>query len=309
LNKYDGYSFKQYFHEPQDTLSLSDDWIKSIAEDRNGDLWILTRKGLNHYIRNRDVFKRHPRPGGKPIDLDYNAVDMIHIDRHDQIWIITAGGRLFRFDPHTGQFRSYRHIPEDPASMSHDTITVQLVERRPFFAFHETSGGVIWIGTHSGLNRYNRDQDSFTRFMPNAETGSSGSHNSILCINTDSENTLWVGTSSGLFRGDPEDGTFVPVPLGHADGKSNKKKPVLQIFEDSRKNLWLSSMPGLFRIDRRTGRIADISHDPGTPALIRESMTFPIHEENGRLWMINSGAHLFSLDPAGLTFTGILRLS
>jgi two-component system sensor histidine kinase ChiS len=40
LNKYDGYSFTVYKHDPQDLQSLSDNTIFSIYEDQSGVLWI-----------------------------------------------------------------------------------------------------------------------------------------------------------------------------------------------------------------------------------------------------------------------------
>ncbi len=38
LNKYDGYQFTVYKHDPADDATLSDNFISTIYEDRNGDL-------------------------------------------------------------------------------------------------------------------------------------------------------------------------------------------------------------------------------------------------------------------------------
>ncbi|MFN8401951.1 MAG: two-component regulator propeller domain-containing protein [Anaerolineales bacterium] len=40
LNRYDGYTFKVYKHDPYNEASISDGWINAIAEDQNGYLWI-----------------------------------------------------------------------------------------------------------------------------------------------------------------------------------------------------------------------------------------------------------------------------
>ena len=42
LNRYDGYSFKVYKHDPDDPTSLSHNSILEIAEDSKGFLWIGT---------------------------------------------------------------------------------------------------------------------------------------------------------------------------------------------------------------------------------------------------------------------------
>jgi ligand-binding sensor domain-containing protein len=47
LNRFDGYGFKIYEHDPQDIYSLSNNTIWEIYEDREGILWIGTDDGLN----------------------------------------------------------------------------------------------------------------------------------------------------------------------------------------------------------------------------------------------------------------------
>ena len=40
LNKYDGYTFKVYLNNPQDSLSISDNGISALYEDRDGYIWV-----------------------------------------------------------------------------------------------------------------------------------------------------------------------------------------------------------------------------------------------------------------------------
>src|SRR5512135_3509324 len=50
LNRYDGYNFKVYKHDPDNPKSISYNSILSIAEDRDGYLWIGTwGGGLNRF--------------------------------------------------------------------------------------------------------------------------------------------------------------------------------------------------------------------------------------------------------------------
>ncbi len=42
LNRYDGYTFKIYKHDPDDPTSISHNSILTIAEDESGALWIGT---------------------------------------------------------------------------------------------------------------------------------------------------------------------------------------------------------------------------------------------------------------------------
>ena len=45
LNKYDGYTFTVYKHDPEDPNSLGGNWIQAMLEDDSGMLWIGTSDG------------------------------------------------------------------------------------------------------------------------------------------------------------------------------------------------------------------------------------------------------------------------
>ena len=49
-------AFHIYQHDPQNPNSLSNNWIWSIIEDRNGFLWIGTNNGLNKFDPERKTF-------------------------------------------------------------------------------------------------------------------------------------------------------------------------------------------------------------------------------------------------------------
>jgi ligand-binding sensor domain-containing protein len=47
LNKYDGYSFTTYYHDPADSSSICDNFIRDLAIDSVGNLWVGTDHGLS----------------------------------------------------------------------------------------------------------------------------------------------------------------------------------------------------------------------------------------------------------------------
>jgi ligand-binding sensor domain-containing protein len=56
----------------------------------------------------------------------------------------------------------------------------------------------LWIGTDDGLNLFNRQTNSFTRFKHQPGQNTSLSSNIITSIAEDVTGNLWVGTYGGL---------------------------------------------------------------------------------------------------------------
>jgi ligand-binding sensor domain-containing protein len=96
LNRYDGYTFKIYKNQADDTTSLSHSWIWKVVEDADQNLWIATWNGLNRYDRVRDQFTRYNRIQDGAIA---NArTNNVFIDSDGRLWVGTWGNGLFFYD-------------------------------------------------------------------------------------------------------------------------------------------------------------------------------------------------------------------
>src|SRR6185369_2767063 len=81
LNRYDGYSFKVYKHDPEDPNSISHNSILKIAEDDNGILWIGTwGGGLNRYDPVTETFTSYQHDPNDPSSLSNDTVTSLKAD-------------------------------------------------------------------------------------------------------------------------------------------------------------------------------------------------------------------------------------
>src|SRR6266545_7105981 len=81
LNRYDGYNFKIFKHDPDDPKSISNNSILAIAQDKDGYLWIGTwGGGLNRFDPTTETFVRYHYDSNEPSSLSNDTVTSIKED-------------------------------------------------------------------------------------------------------------------------------------------------------------------------------------------------------------------------------------
>ncbi len=160
LNRYDGFNFKIYKHDPDDPTSISHNSILSIEEDMDGYLWIGTWGGLNRFDRAAETFIRYRHDKNELSSLSNDTVTDIKQDANGVLWVGTLGG-LDRYDPLTNGFDHFKNDTNDIRSLSSNAISV----------IFEDSNNQLWIGTGaagvegSGLNRFEPSTGKAVRYQ------------------------------------------------------------------------------------------------------------------------------------------------
>jgi signal transduction histidine kinase/ligand-binding sensor domain-containing protein/CheY-like chemotaxis protein len=143
--------------------------------------------------------------------------------------------------------------------------------------------GFIWIGTWSGLYRY--DGYSFVAYKHNSDDSTSIADNLLSTIYEDKAGTLWVGSWLGLEELDQATGTFhhfTPNPQVPGTDPSNN---VSTICEDKTGRLWVGSWGGLYCFDRISKKFTPAHHDSSDPGSIAHNSVGAIYEsKDGSLW-------------------------
>jgi signal transduction histidine kinase/ligand-binding sensor domain-containing protein len=288
LNKYDGYGFTVFRHDPEDPNSLSDSRILSIIQDRTGILWVGTANGgLNKFDMETNQITRYLNDPDDPNSLSDNRVFSIFEDEDGELWIGTEYG-LNRFVRETQNFIHYQKDPNDPKSLSGDSVRV-------IYQDHE---GILWFGTNAGLNRFDPDKGQFTHFQNEPDDEFNLSHNSIRAIYQDSERALWVGTDDGLNKLQSGSERFIQFKQGNDNSPGLNSSEISSIFEDSSGVLWIGTIGGgLNSFNRDTETFINFQSDHLDPYSLSNNFVRSIFQDReGDLWFGTIGGGLDKLD-------------
>lgn len=181
--------FKAYRHNPADPQSISQDIVTSLLVDRDGRLWAGTVNGLNAFDPATQRFRVYRASGD-----GLNQYQVIAQDAQGTLWLGTLTTGLQSLEPSTGRFTVYRYIPGSAGSLSNDQVNAIYVDHF----------GIVWVGTQSGLNRFDPATHTFTAY--NERDGLA--NNNVAGILQDDRGNLWLSTSNGLSRFDPRTKRF-----------------------------------------------------------------------------------------------------
>ena len=295
LNRYDGYNFKIYRPDTENSNSINDRWVTALVEDDQGYLWIGTRLGgLNRYDPTTDTFIHYLNELENPNSLSSDHVNALLYDSQGNLWVGTENG-LNRFDSRSGSFQIFRNDPSVSNSITSNNIT----------ALFEDSQGTLWVGTEGGgLNRFNPSTLTFRAYKQVTRDDSSLSNNHVTAIEQDEDGYLWVATGHGLNRFDIDNGTFTRYMHGGSNLATLSSNNVLALRLDQSGYLWVGTDSGLDRLDIESHTFVRHQHNPGNSSSLSTDSILTIYEDKGRvLWIGTYGGGLNKYNRAQSKFT------
>ena len=291
LNRFDGYHFETFRHDPNAVTSLASDDISFLLEDASGLLWLATwGGGLDRFDPVTRSFQHFRSDPSRREHLQDDRIQHLFEDSAGALWIGTFSGGLSRFDATddehtTGTFTTYRHVPEDPSSLCHDRV----------WRILEDASGAFWVATGRGLCLFDRASGTFERFIHNPDDPTSLSDDVVRTLHVDSSGALWAGTNAGLNRFNRLSKTFERFLAG-PEGLSHNV--VTALFEDSRGTLWIGTRGGgLNALDPTSGAWRRYRHNPKDPSSLSDDDVRAILEDRSRvLWIATRQGGLNKLD-------------
>ena len=314
LYRYDGNRMISFRHDDTNPNSLGGTNLETVYADDSGMIWVGFSEpgGLDQYNPATGIFKHYGNLPNDPGSLSADLVSIILRDHQGILWVGTHNG-LARLDEKTGKFIHYRNDPGNPRSLSSNAVR----------AIYEDHSGVLWVGTglyweskinsEGGLNRFDRNTGTFTRYLNDPKNPHSLINNKVRAIFEDSRGTFWVGTSGdGLHTMDRSTGSFErhlynpakPDELSRPKLKPGGMDHITFINEDSTGAIWIGTDgAGINRYNPFTKKITHYQSDKGFPD---STCWNDCISHDGVLWISTEDSKLlYRVDPFHKSFYSI----
>ena len=172
-------------------------------------------------------------------------------DKSGNIWFASNGDGIYLFNGKN--FRNYRE---------EDGLDNNIV-----YSILEDNNGNIWVGTKTGLNRYNPNEDSkhkkiFTPipiqlsitniFSPtNLSNVNPRTENGVWCMMQDRDGTIWMGTDDGVYCYSGTNFTRFLDNKKVINNDSLQLKSIFSILQDTKGHIWFTACvyEGVSRFD------------------------------------------------------------
>lgn len=287
----------------------ADNTVYSMHQDSRGIYWLFTLGGLFSYDRETNLFQGYKNDSIETDETTYlkNFLywwnqQRFWEDRSGNIWIGSYRG-LKKYDRKRDQFTTYRHDPEDPKSISGDTIRCII----------EDKTGTLWIGAANRYDQLNRMMDMgsgvFKRYQHDPTDAKSYVSQSIWSIYIDKDDNLWIGGRNGFSRYnyDTDDFDNYRLPFYKISGTFFNRNYIASMNDDSKGNIWML-MPwrGLLSFNPSAETTSHYYWDPDilnspAPDLLANTL---FEDLSGSIW-VSGQARITRSDPLFKPFYSI----
>ena len=282
VSRFDGKLF-EYFTTND---GLTDNQIRSIQEDKNGNIWIATGNGVNSF--NGEKFTNYPTEIN-PQKSDWNTTS-------GNLWFNAGTNQgVYRYD---GKQMNYLAFPNPKDIGTGNLYAVTGISKG--------KNKMVWFGTYAGVfgyngNRFTTINDETLRLTEESEK----IH--VRSIFEDSQGRLWIGNNGigvilkngdSIINFSKEQGKLIPMNEFKANIKNNQTaqntglQAVFAIAEDSEGNIWFGDRDsGAWKYDGKT--LTNYKIDPK----LNSQMIWNIYEDHNKnilFGMAEGGVYKFN---------------
>lgn len=239
LNRFDGYSFHIFRNDPEKTGSIGNNWIRGLAINKHGILWVGTDRGLYKYNQDKEDFSL--------VSFTQNMrVSYLVVNSQNDLWLL-IDGKLVKYNEQLDYYKAY-DVPDNS----------------PISSLCLTPQGLLWVSTTNGMiHSFDESLGIFTNFnvFKHSPDINSKAITNIYASTTTSK--LFIGTMThGVKIFDTLSGEYRDLFRFDKNLTEITVKSFLQISPDE---VWIGTESGLFIYYFSTDnyiQIKKVPHDP-----------------------------------------------
>jgi ligand-binding sensor domain-containing protein len=299
VDRFDGYSFKQYTHDLKNDDTRSSGWVLGITEDNEGNIWTVdnyghfsflnkaTDKWTNYKLPVRDsIFKANtklPFYYGSPISI---VVD----SKTKKVWLATIATGLVSYDMNTKKFDQFFVFPARKNGYE-ETIT----KVSPF------TEGKLLVATSIGVQYFDTKEHRFSKVINATDSMFNTQANDLKVIGS----TLYVATKYGAYIYNTVSKALRVYKNEQGNAKTIASNNVSSIHYSKKNNyLWLTiTGEGIDIINLSNNQIVHLNKTNAKDNGISESNYADILEDKDEnIWIGSAISGLLKYDPGKKIF-------
>ncbi|MCT4644263.1 MAG: hypothetical protein N4A74_04690, partial [Carboxylicivirga sp.] len=284
LNRYDGYNFVVYRHHPLVDSTIVGNYIQTITETPDGDIWIGTRNsGIAIWQKNTGKFLNIDKESELFRALREYGVFGMHVEGNN-VWIKTRNA-IAKINYNTKEFKKYDHYSS--------VLKKGISESYPVV----TKRGRVWFGSKDGIQYIEGNEGIIKRVEPS--NGKKQLEVSSLAVAGDS--SLLAGSENGLFKYNLFDESAQQI---YKSNDRFKTESINTILATSDEIIWLATSHGLMYMHEPYEEYSAFDVGPDLEHAFQKISTILV-DASGLLWVGTKQDGLFKLDQKPSKFSSI----
>lgn len=230
LNRYDGYEFDVFKHEPFDSTSIADNQISALLVDEQNRLWIgFGFHGIDLYRPETNTFRHFT---ASQAGLSSNLITCMEDGRDGSIWVGTSNGlNRLRFEQGRCEVKQY-YVQADSGERTSQYIR----------SLHLDSKGKLFIGTYVDFGEFSEEKQAIIpiEVNPKGAARETEHYRGVSAIAEDKFGNFWIGKGGGLYLWERTEDNWTQY---WADKKTSSESFFYSDIKCSQNgDLWVSTM-------------------------------------------------------------------
>ncbi|SEN32695.1 Signal transduction histidine kinase [bacterium A37T11] len=319
LNRFDGYSFKTYRLDPDNSGELNSNFIRALLEDDTGQIWAGTDQGIYLFNPQNEKFRlfratitgetlaiKKDRDGSiwfisnlnlYHYDLKSDSLQQIRnvddgpvqntalcITADKNVWVAGMNGKLYHFKPQTNTYAGYQLFDHSKPVISH--WIEKIIDAR---------NGYLLIGTgKQGLKKFDTKTGTYTDLISHDQAGADLFVRDII---ERKPNEFWIASESGIYIYHADKGNFTNLRKQYNNPWALSDNAVYNLCPDNEGGLWIGTYFGGINYYTDQHRFFEKFFPiPDQNAISGNAVREICKDHNGHLWIGTEDGGLNKLD-------------